>query len=149
MMAIFLMMHFGLFSRHENYERFKRWGAIFSVIVALEIAFSLINFILIGVSICNDGAMAVAGILSSLAILIINSCVLVGSILYFLGKTRVATAQVAVEEKRPLANNRGGNQTDDSANQSQRPPIAKEEKVEDVDEPPPAPAQDDDDYGIE
>lgn len=143
MIVAYLLLHFGLFSRHEDYERFKRWGVVFGVVTCLEIAFALINFILIGTSICNDEPMATAGILSSLAILIINSATVITSAVYFLSKTKVATSQVAAE-MRPLNNTDVSKQNDSSA----RPIAKKEEKVE---EPPqPEPDQgDDDDYGIE
>ena len=104
---------------------------IFGVLLVLEIAFSLINFILIGVSICNTEQMAVAGIMSSLAILIINAGTLVASIVYFLAKTKVATGQVAAE-MRPLSDN--SRDVTRQQDQSQRPAAKPKQEVEDVEE---------------
>lgn len=90
MICVFLALHFTLYSRPESYALFKAVGIAFAVIVCIEIAVSLILFIVIGVSICNGEAYGVAAVLSSLAILIINGLTLVLGILYFLSKTRVS-----------------------------------------------------------
>ena len=107
MMVVFLICHFSLFSRPDSIDTYQKLGVAFPIMLIAEIIFALINFILIGTSICNDGGHAGAAIVSSLAILIINGAILVGGILYFLGKSKSPDAQVAAvpEERRQLTEN--------------------------------------------
>lgn len=84
----YLVCHYNLFARPEDKSIFTNFSVAFPIMLIAEIVFALINFILIGTSICNDGAHGVAAILSSLAILIINGATLAGGIVYFLAKTR-------------------------------------------------------------
>ena len=95
MMAIYLALHFTLFSRPASYRWFKRIGYIFAVVCSLELGFASVNLILAGISICNGEMWGAAAIVSSLAIIAINLFTIVTSTLYFCVKTRVPTAQVA------------------------------------------------------
>lgn len=107
MITAFLVCHFMLFARPESIRTFHNFGLAFPIMLILEIVFALINFILIGTSICNDGGHGVSAILSSLAIIIINGVTLALGILYFLAKTKAPVNQVAgvPEEKRQLTEN--------------------------------------------
>ena len=97
MMSIYLILHFILFSRPESYNRFQRLGVIFSIILCFEVVFALVNFILIGNSICNDDDYATSGILSSIVIIVVNLFTVIGSSIFFFIKTRTRTSQINVE----------------------------------------------------
>ena len=96
MFCLFLLFHFIIFSRPESYRLFKRWGVVFSVVIAIQIFIGVATFIMTGISVCNDGEMGGAALLSSLALIIINLGTLIFAVIYFGSKTRVRNAQVAV-----------------------------------------------------
>ena len=104
MIVVFLIFHFVLFTRPDSMKMMENMGMAFPIMLIAEIVFALINFILIGTSICNDGSHGTSAILSSLAILIINGVILTLGILYYLAKTKVPVNQVGnvPEEKRQL-----------------------------------------------
>ena len=95
MMAIYLGLHYTVFARPESYRTFKIVGYVFSVVLAIECIVGVVNFVLVGISICNDESYATAALLSSIAIILINLVTLCGAVGYFGAKTRVRTAQVA------------------------------------------------------
>lgn len=107
MIVIYMICHFILFSRPEDIKTFYTFGKVFPIMLIAEIIFALINFILIGTSICNDGGHGGAAIVSSIAILIINGVTLGVGIFYYLAKTKSPESQVAAvpEEKRQLTEN--------------------------------------------
>ena len=88
MMVVFLLFHFALFSRTEDLDTWYKVGKGFPIMLIAEIVFALINFILIGTSVCAGESYGSAAIISSVAILIINGATLVLGILYFLAKTK-------------------------------------------------------------
>ena len=95
MMAIYLGLHYTVFARPESYRTFKIVGYIFAVVLAIECIVGVINFILVGISICNTESYATAALLSSIAIILINLVTLLGAVGYFGNRTRVRTTQVA------------------------------------------------------
>ena len=95
MMAIFLGLHYTVFARPDSYRTFKIVGYVFAVVLAIECIVGVVNFILVGISICNDEAYATAALISSIAIVLVNLFTLIGGCLYFTAKTRIRTAQVA------------------------------------------------------
>ena len=92
MMAIYLALHYTVFARPDSYRTFKIVGYIYAVVLALECIGGVINFVLVGISICNDESYATAALLSSIAIILINLVTLCGAVGYFGAKTRVRTA---------------------------------------------------------
>ena len=104
MMAIYLGLHYTVFARPDSYRTFKIVGYVFAVVLAIECIVGIVNFILVGISICNSEAYATAALISSIAIVIINLVTLIGGSVYFTAKTRVRTAQVssAAEDRSSL-----------------------------------------------
>ena len=92
MMAIYLGLHYTVFARPDSYRHFKIVGYIFAVVLAIECIVGVVNFVLVGISICNNESYATAALLSSIAIILINLVTLLGAIAYFGSKTRVRTA---------------------------------------------------------
>ena len=95
MMAIYLGLHYTVFSRPDSYRTFKIVGYVFAVVLGIECIGGVINFILVGISICNTESYATAALISSIAIILINLVTLLGAIAYFGNRTRIRTTQVA------------------------------------------------------
>ena len=95
MMAIYLALHYTVFARPESYRTFKIVGYVFAVVLAIECIVGVVNFVLVGISICNTESYATAALLSSIAIILINLVTLCGAVAYFGNRTRVRTTQVA------------------------------------------------------
>ena len=74
-------------------------GIAFGVVLALQIVFSLLNFIFVGISICNDGAFATATNISSLAVLVISAFTLISGIIFFLARTKTNTGRIATQNE--------------------------------------------------
>ena len=149
MMSIYLVLHYLLFSRTESYRRFKRIGYAFAIVLCIEIIFALFNFILIGISICNDEDFATAGIISSVVIILVNLVTIIASTIYFLVKTRTRTSQISVEASDRSALIKDSDQTKiqpEPAKEPEKPtPPPEVDELEEEDAPPPVV----DDGGIE
>ncbi len=98
MMALFLLLHFYLFSRPAKVNTFKTLGVFFTIVLVLGLITSVMSIAMVGNSICNDGEVAAAVYVSSFAILAINLITLVGAIIYFFVKTAIKESKVAVGE---------------------------------------------------
>ena len=89
MMCVYLCMHYVLYSRPDRQKTFERVGAFFAPVLILEIIFALVNFGLLGASICEDEDFMTAGILSTVVLIVVNLATLIAASIFFLSKTRV------------------------------------------------------------
>jgi len=121
MIMVYLTLHFIIYSRPENNETFKKTAIVFAVALAVEIAGALIVFFFIGLSICKSNAYGVAGIISALAIIIINGLTITFATIFFLLKTKPKSAQIAAEQSgSAVAVDRSADVTSDFGNNVSR-----------------------------
>ena len=96
MMCLYLALHFILFSRPASNSFYNKIGKIFALVLVAEVPLSVINFIFIGISICNTGAYGAAAIISTFAVIAINAFTVISAACFFVAKTTVKQTRVAV-----------------------------------------------------
>ena len=149
MMALYLLLHFYLFSRPETSNAFKTLGVFYTIVLVLGLITSVISIVMVGNSICNDGKVATSVYVSSFAIIVVNLVTLVGALIFFFCKTANKDAKVAVadgSERSSLVED--ANKTNSVIDSSQVKKEATPVKQEEEDDPgrPPAKEEDEEDY---